>query len=93
MPQKKGSKPIWVEGTIHAAFREKLMAEGWTWGITKKVESLMADYAKKAKEPLNRGAVADVSVEVLPGPGESASVKSAEPASRSHEHKLRRQGK
>lgn len=44
MPQKKGSKPIWVDGAIHAAFRERLRLEGWTWGMTKKVESLLAAY-------------------------------------------------
>lgn len=58
MPQKKGSKPLWIDGVIHATFREKLKEEGWTWGMTKKVERLMADYVMGTKEPLDqRGGV------------------------------------
>lgn len=47
MPKKQGAKPIWIDGKIHAAFKKKLKDEGWTWGITKKVESLLKDYANR----------------------------------------------
>lgn len=93
MPQKKGSKPIWIEGTIHAAFKEKLKAEGWNWGMTKKVESLMAAYVAGSKGSLNRGLVGEIEVEVLPKPGESGFLKPEESQDRTHERKSRRHGK
>lgn len=44
MPNKKNAKPIWIGGPIYASFKAKLDQEGWKWGITKKVESLMEGY-------------------------------------------------
>lgn len=48
MPNKKNAKPVWVNGDIYASFKARLALEDWTWGITKKVESLMKDYLQVA---------------------------------------------
>lgn len=66
MPKKAGAKPVWVYGDIHAAFKAKLEAEGWRYGIAKKVESLMVDYVTGAKVPLDGSSPVHLSGVALP---------------------------
>lgn len=45
MAIKNGAKSIQVDGDIVVNFRRAIELEGWSWGLTKKVESLLKDYA------------------------------------------------
>jgi hypothetical protein len=45
MAVKQGGKTVQINGEILENFRRALQAEGWTWGLTKKVESLLKEYA------------------------------------------------
>lgn len=46
MARKKSSKQLWVDGEVHSSFKKKIEEEGWTWGITKKLEQIIKAYVK-----------------------------------------------
>lgn len=45
MSVKHGGKTVQINGEILENFRRALQAEGWTWGLTKKIESMLKDHA------------------------------------------------
>lgn len=55
MSRKEGSKQLWIDGKLHAQFKKKILDEGWTWGITKKLESIVRDYVEGSKGQLPAG--------------------------------------